>query len=477
MLDSPELCMTRKYKFYRDSLYPILDLLLAGGFAYISPLIMNLLAPLFGWPRGGFFNFFTMTPFLAGVAIVCVPFILQRVGFYHRQNMQRITTAVRQLFAFDMYYLCAAAVYLALENYSLFYNGTLLVNLVGIPMVLFLRFLATRVWMTRRPDAVKYLTKVILLGPAEDVENGWAATPESWRSRVQVVGRFSEMQADTEQQVQQLIEEHGVASVFVFGGLMAHHQFESLITQCEVQGIDVNVVLRKRLGGSLRISVNEVGDAQMIALTTTPDFSWARLFKSVLDRSVALVILLCTSPLWLLAAIGIKISDPKGPVFFRQRRSGLYGREFRMWKFRSMYVDAESRLDEIKAKYGNEMNGPIFKLTNDPRIFRFGHFIRKTSIDELPQLLNILCGDMSIVGPRPLPVYETAAFPKIEHRRRLSVKPGLTCYWQIEDRSDTTDFDVMVQKDLMYIDNWSLWLDVKLFFRTIPAVLFGKGAK
>ena len=148
-----------------------------------------------------------------------------------------------------------------------------------------------------------------------------------------------------------------------------------------------------------------------------------------------------------------------------------------MWKFRSMYVDAESRLDEIKAKYGNEMNGPIFKLTNDPRIFRFGHFIRKTSIDELPQLLNILCGDMSIVGPRPLPVYETAAFPKIEHRRRLSVKPGLTCYWQIEDRSDTTDFDVMVQKDLKYIDNWSLWLDVKLFFRTIPAVLFGKGAK
>jgi exopolysaccharide biosynthesis polyprenyl glycosylphosphotransferase len=391
--------------------------------------------------------------------------------------MQRITTAVRQLFAFDMYYLCAAAIYLALENYSLFYNGTLLVNLVGIPMVLFLRFLATRAWMTRRPDAVKYLTKVILLGPAEDVENGWAATPESWRSRVQVVGRFSEMQADTEQQVQQLIEEHGVASVFVFGGLMAHHQFEPVITQCEVQGIDVNVVLRKRLGGSLRISVNEVGDAQMIALTTTPDFSWARLFKSVLDRSAALVILLCTSPLWLLAAIGIKISDPKGPVFFRQRRSGLYGREFRMWKFRSMYVDAESRLDEIKAKYGNEMNGPIFKLTNDPRIFRFGHFIRKTSIDELPQLLNILCGDMSIVGPRPLPVYETAAFPKIEHRRRLSVKPGLTCYWQIEDRSDTTDFDVMVQKDLKYIDNWSLWLDVKLFFRTIPAVLFGKGAK
>ena len=469
--------MTRKHKFYRDSLYPILDLLLAGLFAYISPYVTNLVAPWFGWPQGGFFNFFTTTPFLAGVAIICVPFILQRVGFYHRQNMQRITTAARQLFAFDMYYLCAAAIYLALENYSLFYNGALLVNLVGIPLVLFLRFLAARAWMTRRADAGRYLLKVIVLGAEADVEKGWNATPAAWRSRVQVVGSFNEIQPDTEEEVQKLIEEYGVAAVYVFGGLAAHHQFAPVIMQCEVQGIDVNVVLRKRMGGSLRVSINEVGDAQMIALTTTPDFSWARLFKSVLDRSAALVILLCTSPLWLLAAIGIKISDPKGPVFFRQRRSGLYGREFRMWKFRSMYVDAEARLDEIKAKYGNEMNGPIFKLTNDPRIFPFGHFIRKTSIDELPQLLNILCGDMSIVGPRPLPVYETAAFPKIEHRRRLSVKPGLTCYWQIEDRSDTTDFDVMVQKDLKYIDNWSLWLDVKLFFRTIPAVLFGKGAK
>ena len=477
MLEFRELCMTRKHKFYRDSLYPILDLLLAGLFAYISPYVTNLVAPWFGWPQGGFFNFFTTTPFLAGVAIICVPFILQRVGFYHRQNMQRITTAARQLFAFDMYYLCAAAIYLALENYSLFYNGALLVNLVGIPPVLFLRFLTARAWMTRRADAGRYLLKVIVLGAEADVEKGWNATPAAWRSRVQVVGKFSEMRPDTEEEVQKLIEEHGVAAVYVFGGLAAHHQFAPVIMQCEVQGIDVNVVLRKRMGGSLRVSINEVGDAQMIALTTTPDFSWTRLFKSVLDRSVALVILLCTSPLWLLAAVGIKISDPKGPVFFRQRRSGLYGREFRMWKFRSMYVDAEARLDEIKAKYGNEMNGPIFKLTNDPRIFPFGHFIRKTSIDELPQLLNILCGDMSIVGPRPLPVYETAAFPKIEHRRRLSVKPGLTCYWQIEDRSDTTDFDVMVQKDLKYIDNWSLWLDVKLFFRTIPAVLFGKGAK
>ena len=143
-----------------------------------------------------------------------------------------------------------------------------------------------------------------------------------------------------------------------------------------------------------------------------------------------------------------------------------------------MYSDADQRLEEVKAQYGNEMDGPIFKLTNDPRIFRFGHFIRKTSIDELPQLINILCGDMSVVGPRPLPTYETDEFPDIAHRRRLSVKPGLTCYWQIEDRSDSEEsYRNMITKDLKYIDNWSLWVDIKLILRTIPAVLMSKGAK
>jgi exopolysaccharide biosynthesis polyprenyl glycosylphosphotransferase len=308
------------------------------------------------------------------------------------------------------------------------------------------------------------------------MDERWENLPAHWRRNLNVIGKFYTAEG-SEQKLQQLIETFHVTDLYVFGGLSAYYRFHPLIEQCEVQGIDINVVMRNRLSSNLRVLLNEVGDTRMMVLSTTPEFSWARACKGVLDRLVAFLILVCSSPVWLIAAIGIKISDPKGPIFFRQRRSGLYGEVFHMWKFRSMYVDAEARLEEIKAKYGNEMNGPIFKLTNDPRIFKFGHFIRKTSIDELPQLLNILTGDMSIVGPRPLPVYETEAFPKIEHRRRLSVKPGLTCYWQIEDRSDNGDFDNMVAKDLRYIDEWSLWLDIKLFFRTIPAVLFGKGAK
>ena len=405
-----------------------------------------------------------------------IPVILRQVGFYRKQNMQRTVTTLRQLLAFVVYYLCAMGLYTAIFETSFHNSQILFVNLVGIPVVLFVRYLIVRFINNQRAASDEYRRQVILVCDKETMQERWDNMPKNWLKNLNVVGRFHSADGN-EEALQEVIESYHVTDLYVFGGLPAYHAFKPLIDQCEVQGIDVNIVLRDKLSSSFRVDLNEVGDNRLIVLSSTPEYSWQMICKGVLDRLMALCILICSSPLWLVAAVGIKISDPKGPVFFRQRRSGLYGKVFHMWKFRSMYIDAEARLEEIKAKYGNEMNGPIFKLTNDPRIFKFGHFIRKTSIDELPQLLNILTGDMSIVGPRPLPVYETEAFPKIEHRRRLSVKPGLTCFWQIEDRSDNGDFDNMIAKDLRYIDEWSLWLDIKLFFRTIPAVLFGKGAK
>ena len=142
-----------------------------------------------------------------------------------------------------------------------------------------------------------------------------------------------------------------------------------------------------------------------------------------------------------------------------------------------MSVDAEKRLEQVKGEEGNEMSGPVFKLENDPRVFRFGRFLRKFSIDEFPQFINVLKGDMSLVGPRPLPLYEVDDFEKSEHRRRLSVKPGITCTWQAGGRNKITSFEDWVKMDLEYIDNWSLWLDFKLLVKTVPAVLFRKGAK
>jgi lipopolysaccharide/colanic/teichoic acid biosynthesis glycosyltransferase len=145
-----------------------------------------------------------------------------------------------------------------------------------------------------------------------------------------------------------------------------------------------------------------------------------------------------------------------------------------MWKFRTMRTDAEALQHELEAH--NEMDGPVFKIKNDPRIFAFGAWLRKFSIDEIPQLINVLRGEMSLVGPRPLPLYEVDRIEKDAQRRRLSVKPGLTCLWQISGRNGITSFEEWVALDLKYIDNWSLWLDLKIILKTIPAVLRGSGA-
>jgi exopolysaccharide biosynthesis polyprenyl glycosylphosphotransferase len=212
----------------------------------------------------------------------------------------------------------------------------------------------------------------------------------------------------------------------------------------------------------------------VLVYRSVPASTWPLLAKQVLDFCGALVLLVLTSPLMLLAAVGIKLTSP-GPVLFRQERCGLNGRPFTMLKFRSMVSDAEQRKHELEAL--NEMSGPVFKVSNDPRVTPFGRFLRKYSIDELPQLFNVLAGQMSLVGPRPLPVNEVKRFDDPAHRRRLSVKPGLTCLWQIRGRSDLRDFREWVRLDLEYIDNWSLGLDLKILLLTIPVVLRGQGAK
>ncbi len=194
----------------------------------------------------------------------------------------------------------------------------------------------------------------------------------------------------------------------------------------------------------------------MLVFRTHPDISWALLVKSVFDRSVALCGLLVLAPLLLLVAVVIKITSP-GPAFFKQKRAGRHGRPFTMYKFRSMNTNAEMQRAELVAF--NVMKGPVFKVNDDPRVTTFGRWLRKTSIDELPQLLNVFLGDMSLVGPRPLPVYEVEKFESAAHRRRLSMRPGLTCLWQVRGRNKVTDFSEWVRMDLEYIDKWSLALD------------------
>jgi exopolysaccharide biosynthesis polyprenyl glycosylphosphotransferase len=190
--------------------------------------------------------------------------------------------------------------------------------------------------------------------------------------------------------------------------------------------------------------------------------------------ALALLLLLTVIPVIPLIALAIKLTSP-GPVLFRQQRSGLNGSPFTLYKFRTMGTNAEQLKHELEAM--NEMSGPVFKVTNDPRVTPIGKFLRKYSLDELPQLFNVLRTEMSLVGPRPLPVDEVKRFENLAHRRRLSVKPGLTCLWQVSGRNQISDFKEWVRLDLEYIDHWSLWLDLKILVRTIPVVFAGTGAK
>jgi exopolysaccharide biosynthesis polyprenyl glycosylphosphotransferase len=196
------------------------------------------------------------------------------------------------------------------------------------------------------------------------------------------------------------------------------------------------------------------------------------LIKRLLDLVVSLCALLVLSPLFVAIAVAIKVTSP-GPVLFRQERVGLGKRRFRIYKFRTMVEDAEKRMHEVA--HLNESAGPTFKLARDPRITPIGRLLRRRSLDELPQLINVLLGEMSLVGPRPLPVRDYNGFSEDWYRRRFSVKPGITCLWQIMGRSSIA-FDRWMELDINYIDSWSLWLDLKILLRTIPVVLRGSGA-
>ncbi len=196
------------------------------------------------------------------------------------------------------------------------------------------------------------------------------------------------------------------------------------------------------------------------------------LVKRVLDVAASAILLVLLMPVFLSVALAIRLEDP-GPILFKQKRVGRWGALFTMWKFRSMYTDAEERKKELMAQ--NEMEGGvIFKMKDDPRVTKVGRIIRKTSIDELPQLWNVLKGDMSLVGPRP-PVPQEVDEYSLADRRRLEVIPGITCIWQVSGRSDIP-FDQQVELDVQYIQSQSFWTDIKILLKTVPALLFGVGA-
>ncbi len=223
---------------------------------------------------------------------------------------------------------------------------------------------------------------------------------------------------------------------------------------------------------ALHQRTEEFDGDHFITTFTNAGEGWPGLMKRSLDVILSSMLIVLSAPIVFAAAIAIKLTSP-GPVFFVQDRVGLNKRRFHIYKLRTMVADAERLMADLEKQ--NEASGPVFKIRQDPRITPVGRFLRRSSIDEMPQLLNVLKGDMSLVGPRPLPLRDYAGFSEDWQRRRFSFKPGLTCLWQVNGRSGVS-FDQWMQLDLQYMDEWSLWLDLKILAKTVPAVLRGVGA-
>ena len=268
------------------------------------------------------------------------------------------------------------------------------------------------------------------------------------------------------------LEDYAIDEVIFTDVVSVMPQVEELILACAEQGVRTTIAADIFSIGLVKSGISYFGGMPLIHFQTPPGDSWKLVLKRVIDIVVSGTLLLVLSPLFVVIALGVKTT--KGPVLFRQARMGLNGRIFQMYKFRSMYVGAEQRLQSLRDQ--NEMRGPVFKMKDDPRVTGFGRFLRRFSLDELPQFWNVFIGDMSLVGPRP-PIPGEVSLYERRSRRRLSMRPGLTCTWQVSGRNEIVDFDSWVKLDLEYIDNWSLSGDLLLLLRTVPAVVLGTGAR
>ena len=320
-----------------------------------------------------------------------------------------------------------------------------------------------------RTDSQK---RLILLGSESETQEMLERIGDGKNKNYRVMMEFN-INRDPINELVQNLHKYSANVVLINAGHTKFDLIEKVINACELEGVEVWLAADFFNTQIARTTVDDFHGVPLLVFQTTPAPSLQSLTKQMIDYIGAFTMILILSPLLLICALSVKLTS-QGPIMFRQKRSGINGRPFIMFKFRSMNTNAEQRKHELEAM--NEMSGPVFKVSSDPRITPIGKILRKYSLDELPQLINVLQGSMSLVGPRPLPEDETKRFEDLSHRRRLSVKPGLTCLWQISGRNEVKEFSDWVRLDLEYIDNWSLWLDIKILIRTIPVVFKGTGA-
>jgi exopolysaccharide biosynthesis polyprenyl glycosylphosphotransferase len=423
------------------------------------------------------FSLDPVTPFdryvwLYLVLIPAAPMVLEAQGFYNRPILcsRQVTgwLLIKGCSIITLGLIFALFLFrLEIARYVIIWFGFISFGLVFIKEELLLIFFKSRLAQSQ------YRRRFILVGTPEETARLRADLRKRSGEAIDVLTELDLNEAAVHRLVE-LLHEYSVNGVIVSAKRAFFDQVEAAIRACELEGVEIWLVADFFNTQISRTSFDDCYGWPVLVFSSTPQASWQSVLKQVLDFVLALLMLIVLAVPLAVIALLIKVTSP-GPIFFRQQRSGLNGHPFTIYKFRTMVTNAEQLKHELAAM--NEMSGPVFKVTNDPRITPIGRLLRKFSLDEFPQLFNVLRGEMSLVGPRPLPVDEVKRFNDLAHRRRLSVKPGLTCLWQISGRNNVKDFKDWVRLDLEYIDNWSFWLDLKILWWTIPVVLLGTGAK
>ncbi len=401
------------------------------------------------------------------------PFLLELQGFYQYPLEKTVWKSLTQISRAGLWLLALVSAVSFLMKLEIPSRSVILFFIIAAPVVLLVK--ERLIIAIYKRSLLRGATgeRIIIVGEPAKMAELEASFTGSQRLEISVVARVPLLTDDMAPLVA-AVHEHSVGRVLLAFSRIELNVVQKAIEACELEGVEGWLCADFIRTSIARPTYELLAERPMLVFRTTPDLSWALLVKGAMDRVLAALGLLALFPLILVVALAIKITSP-GPAFFTQKRAGRHGRPFTMYKFRSMQTNAEMRRAELIAY--NVMSGPVFKIEDDPRVTPLGRFIRKTSIDELPQLLNVLRGEMSLVGPRPLPVYEVEKFESASHRRRLSMRPGLTCLWQVRGRNAVTDFADWVRMDLEYIDQWSLGLDLWILLRTAPVVLFGLGAK
>jgi len=403
--------------------------------------------------------------------LLLAPVVLTSLKFYDQPTRDQFQITVNLAFQ------ASIILFLALVCFQFFLNIQMsrLVLVVFVPFYAGLLTLRTHLyglWVRREHQRGHNLKNLLVAWDGAE-KTDWTNRIESDRESGLKLIREVNLGTTPLPDFIQILHDYPIEVVIFDAKKSSFEKISAAIRACEDEGIESWLAVDFLEMRIARAAFHHMNDRPILVFSCTPDASWQLLIKGIMDRVGALIALVIFSPLMAIIYLAVKYGSPGNPVFCQQR-SGRYGKPFTMYKFRSMVTDAEQLKQDLA--HLNEMSGPVFKAKDDPRITPIGAWLRRTSLDELPQLFNVLKGDMSLVGPRPLPLYETHAITENTHRRRLSMKPGLTCLWQISGRNQVTDFNDWVRLDLKYIDEWSLRMDIMILLKTLPVVLFRKGA-